>query len=402
MRLLGIGLPVCAVATVLALTSCSATLSGTAQPGLMPVDVASLQTGPYVPEPTSYDPEISTIDELRLVESRRLLGYLVSPSEIDTEISVSGPLALFSGPDSMIGEKTFPEKYKPAAADNNLLLGVYVSRVNGDLRNRKKLIISVLRFPTAEASRKAVEQFDHITNSEPGRHPIPVAGRPDARASSADDVTAIGFAAHGPYVIVANAGVPQPNPTALADVIGRTFDAQTARLDETTPTPLDDVLDQPLDPDSIMRRALPTAPDYSDPFFGETDFGAYSADGAIHFERDPVEMTKAFDAAGVDLVARRGGILYRASDLAGAFRIQTALLKGGKNDEELPAPPGLPDARCMKLERPDETRNFDLFCAVVFGRYVGVVVAKSMLSGRLDPVLYQRAAAQYAILAKSE
>lgn len=397
-----IGTSVLAIVTATVLVGCAAEIPGTPGPGLLPVDIASLNTGSYSPEPTEHDFDISTVDELRLVESRRMLEYLVRPSEIDSEISVAGPLALFSGPGSMVGEMTFPAQYEPAAKDNNLLLGVYESRINGDLRKRKKLIISVLRFPTEEAGRKAAEQFDQITNSGPGRHPLAVPGYPQALLSSADDITAVGFLAHGPYVVMVNTAVPEPDAAALTSIVDRTLRAQTARLDETTPTPLDDVLDLPLDPDSIMRRTLPKASDYSDPFFGDSDFGVYSATAALHFERDPELMRKAFEDSGVDLVARRGGILYRARDLSGAFRLQNALTTAGRKDDELPSPPGLDDVRCLKLDTPDETRNFDLFCAVVFDRYVGVVVSKATLSGGNDGTLYQRAAAQFAILANSE
>jgi len=397
-----LGTSALAIVTASVLVGCAAEIPGNPQPGLLPVDIASLNVGSYSPEPTEHDFDISTVDELRMVESRRMLGYLVSPSEIDSEISVAGPLAMFSNPGSIVGEPTFPAQYEPAAADNNLLLGVYESRTNGDLRKRKKLIISVLRFPTAEASRKAAEQFDQITNSAPGRHPLSVPAYPQARLSSADDITAVGFLAHGPYVVMANTAVPEPDAEALTSIVDRTFQAQTARLDETTPTPLDDVLDLPLDPDSIMRRTLPKSSDYSDPFFGDSDFGVYSAAAALHFERDPELMRKAFEDSGVDLVARRGGMLYRARDLAGAFRLQSALTTAGRKDEELPSPPGLGDVRCLKLDTPDEARNFDLFCTVVFDRYVGVVVSKATLSGSTDGTLYQRAAAQYAILANSE
>ncbi|WP_067861450.1 DUF7373 family lipoprotein [Nocardia shimofusensis] len=395
------GTSVLAVVTASVLAGCAAEIPGNPQPGQLPVDIAALNTGAYSPQPTGHDFEISTIGELRLVESRRMLEYLVSPSEIDSDISVAGPLALFSGPD-IVGEQTFPAQYEAAAVDNNMLLGVYLSRINGNLRKRKKLIISVLRFPTDDASRQAAEQFDRITNAEPSRHPLAVSAYPQAGVSSGDDITAVGFLAHGPYVIMVNTAVPEPDAGALASIVGRTFQAQTARLDQTTPTPLDDVLDLPLDPDSIMRRTLPQSSDYSDPFFGDSDIGVYAPAAALHFERDPERMRKAFEDSGVDLVARRGGMLYRARDLAGAFRLQNALMTAGRKDEELPPPPGLGDARCLKLDVADETRNFDLFCTVVFDRYVGVVISKAGLTGRMDGTLYQRAAAQYAILANSE
>lgn len=332
-----------------------------------------------------------------------MLNYLVHSYEINKDITVLSDIKVFTSGDQMVQTNTFPERYRAAASDNNLLLGVYVSRINESLRSRKKLIISVLRFPTDADSQKAVTDFDQVANADPGRHPISIQNHPDAKASSADDITGISFIAHGPYVVMANIGIPEPNPSALADIFGKTIDKQVANLDRMQPTPLDDVLDLPLNPDGLMRRALPKAPDYSDPFIYDWDFGPYQPAGELHFERNPAEVAKAFEDSGVDLVARRGAIVYRTRDVPAAFRLQTALVKTGKDDEVLDSPPGLPDARCVKLDKSDPYRMFDALCVVVYGRYVAVVQSKkTIVAARVDVALNQRAAAQYAVLAKSE
>ncbi|WP_063039100.1 DUF7373 family lipoprotein [Nocardia pseudovaccinii] len=401
MRLKGAFIALLAV-TTMASASCAANVPGHPGPGLTPVDISSLKTGPYRAEPTAYDPDISSVADLRTVEAQRLFNYLVHSYEIDSDITVLGGVKIFYDVDTMVQPEAFPEKYRAAAADNNLLLGVYVSRINTSLRSRKKLIISVLRFPTDAASRKAAEDFDRITNLDPGRHPIAIEGQPDARASSSDDITGVAFVAHGPYVIMVNAGIPEPNQTGLADIIGRTINKQTARLDRTQPTPLDDVLDLPLDPDSLMRRTLPRAADFSDPFILDWDFGSYQPAGELHFERNPAEVAKALDENGVDLVARRSSIVYRARDLSAAFRLQSVLVKPGKDDEVLDPPPGLPDARCLKLDNSDVYRLFNTLCAVVYGRYVAVVQSSKTSNARVDVALDERAAAQYSVLVKSE
>ncbi|MEU0504915.1 hypothetical protein [Nocardia sp. NPDC005998] len=380
---------------------CAGSVTGHPGPGLTPVDLATLKTGAYAPEPTAYDPGISTIPAMRLIEARRMLNYLVHPYEIDSEIYDTGNQRLMSDADSMVGENYLPERYRPVATDNNLLAGVYVSGTNNNLRSRKKLIIAVLRFPTDTAGRAAADQFDQLTNIDGGRHPVTVPGHPDAKASSTDDKTITSFVAHGPYVVLVNTALPQPNQAAVAENIGKVIDLQIARLDQQRPIPMDDLLDLPTDPDSIMRRALPEAPDHTDPFIGKDDFGYFQPAGELHYERNPIEMQKAFDESGVDLVGRRGAVIYRARDLRGAFHLQSVLAKTGKNDEVMASPPGLSDIRCVKLDKRDGTRSFDQYCVVVYGRYAAVVVG-STFTGAVDPVLYQRAAAQYAILAKSE
>ncbi|MFQ6324547.1 hypothetical protein ACLMAL_00225 [Nocardia sp. CWNU-33] len=394
------GLAALITAAAVATVSCSSGVSGNPQPGLTPVDVASLKVGAYTPEPMAYQPDIVGYPDIRLIEARRMLNYLVHPFEIDSDITDIGNLKFMNDAESMIGPNYVPEKFRPAAEDNNLLAGVYMSAINSDLRHRKKLIISIMRFPTDAAAAKAADQFHQIANIDPGRHLIPIAGHPDARASSLDDIAALAFISHGPYAILVNTGVPQPNQSAIADIFGKTISQQIELLDKQQPTPLDDILDLPFDPDGIMRLALPKAPDYSDPFFSDNDFAAFQPSGELHFERNPGEISKAFEESGVDLIGRRGGIVYRARDLTAAFHLQSALVKTGKNDEVLNPPPGLPDARCIKLDSTDSLRNFDELCAVVYGRYVGVVVSISPLSSRVDTALYQRAAAQYAVLAK--
>ncbi|MFC9892378.1 hypothetical protein ACFVMC_01675 [Nocardia sp. NPDC127579] len=394
-------LALAALLTAVGVGCSSTTVAGNPRPMAAPVDVAALKTGPHTPEPTAYDPDIDTVGDLRTLEARRLLNYVVPSYRIDPEIDVPGTVQLFYDGKSMVSSETFPEKYESAAVANNLLAGAYVSRINDNLRSRKKLIIAVLRFPTEAQSRTAAVQFDQITNADPGRHPLSIDGHPNALTSSANDVTAITFLAHGPYMVVVNGGIPTADPAALTRLIGQTLSLQSARLDQQQTPRLDDLLDIPLDPDGIMRRALPYSMDVSEPFMLRTDFGAYQPSGQLHFERNPAAVQAAFDQGGVDLIARQSGIVYRARDLTSAFRLQSALLKMGKNDEDLGSPPGLPDARCVRLDLRDPIRNYDALCAVVFDRYVAVVTSRMPALARIDQSLFQRAAAQYAILARS-
>ncbi|MBF6212504.1 hypothetical protein IU433_18840 [Nocardia puris] len=403
MRFRGLSTTLIAV-TAATCVGCASTIAGNPSPGLTPVDIESLATGVFTPEPTAYDPDYS-IPLIRRLDAYRILAKLVHSYEVDPEIDELGTIEVFESPGVMIQEDTFPPKYERASVDNRLLSGVYVSRINDSLRSRKKLIISVLRFPTEELSRKAAVDFDQITNDEPGRHVIPIDGYPTALTSSADDITAISFIAHGPYVIMVNAGIPQPDQAALAEVLRKTLSLQIPRIDELEIIPLDEILDSPIDPDGILRRALPPASDYkdySDPFKGDRDFGALAPSAQLHFVRNPAAAKQAFDEAGVDLVARRGGVVYRTRDLEASFALQSALMKAEQNDEELPPPPGLPDVRCLLLEELDPARSYNTMCAVVFGRYVAVVYWALPYYSRSTANLYERAAAQYAILARSE
>ncbi|WP_063824710.1 DUF7373 family lipoprotein [Nocardia pseudovaccinii] len=384
-------------------TGCSTSITGSPQPGLTPVELRNLKTGALATEPSDYQLHLSDgKKDVRLIEARRMLNYLVHPFDVDSDLTDIGYTKLMADPYSMTADGALPEFYKPVTDKYDLIAGAYVSRTNGSLRSMKRLIMAILRFPTAADSTGAAAEFDRITREQRERHDIQITGYPDARASSPDDLTVTAFQSHGPYLILTNAALPQPNRDGLADRVKKAIDLQIAQLDRQQPIPLDDVLDLPIDPDGIMRRAAPRAKDFSDPFFGIADFGPYQPSGILHFQRNPIEVRKAMEDSGVDLVGRRAGTVYRTRDLAGAFRLQTALTKPGKDDEIVDPPPGLPDVRCLRLNATDSNRLFNSFCAIVYGRYVAVVESSTPSTTRVDLRLQERAAAQYSILAKSE
>ncbi|MFD4442680.1 hypothetical protein ACFWPK_23195 [Nocardia sp. NPDC058519] len=330
-----------------------------------------------------------------------MLNYIIPSTDVDPAISELTAVETFTVPEDPFRSPVLPEKYRPAMFDNKLVAGVYVVRTNGNTRSLEKLIISVLRFPTEQAARGAGDQMVQATLVDPSQV-FTVDGHPNVRASSKDWTAGVAYVTRGSYLVIANYGVPQPDETKVKTNIKKTLDLQLAELEKLTPTPFEDVLDIPFDPDGIMRRALPEASDYSDPFSSDLDFYAYQPSGQLHYERNPAVMKQAFADSGVDLIGRRVGIVYRTRDLAASFHLQSALVTLGKNDEEIAPPPGLLDARCIQLYEGDPLRHYDLLCAVVRGRYVGVVVAKTKLGGMANPGLYERAAAQYVVLAKSE
>ncbi|MGQ4597303.1 DUF7373 family lipoprotein [Nocardia sp. R6R-6] len=388
-------------------TSCASSIDGKPLPGLAPVDLSSLRTGAAATTPSPFKLEYgaSTAMPIRFIEARRMLNYLVHPFDVDSDLTQVGFVRLIADPYTMTRDGALPAAYAPVAENNNLIAGAYVSRTNGSLRSTKKLIVSILRFASETDSKNAADDFMRITTELSERHAFPIDGHADARATSADDRGATAFQPHGPYVIVISAGLPEPDRDKVAGTIKKTIELQIAQLDRQKPVPLDDLLDLPLDPDGIMRRAAPRAKDYSDPFLSsiyDEDFGSFEPSGILHFERNPIEVRKAFEEGGVDLIGRRASTVYRARDLAAAIRLQTALTKPGKNDTVLDPPPGLGDARCIRLDVADLNRLYSSFCAIVYDRYVAVVLSKFPDLARVDRPLEERTAGQYSILVKSE
>ncbi|MFD3705075.1 hypothetical protein ACFWUP_18215 [Nocardia sp. NPDC058658] len=371
---------------------------------MTPVNLERLNLGGYSAEPTQYElPDTAKPADVRLIEANRMLNFMVTATDVDPDLTVALAVETYADPGGPFKTPALPEKYRPVMADNKLIAGTYFARTDGNKRTPQKLIAAIYRFPTDQAARAAAEQMDRISyEGEESRRPVRLDGHPDIKASIKDDLSAIAVATRGPYVTLINYGASQPDQTSVTKTLEKGVADQLAKLDQLKPTPLEDILDTPIDPDGIMRRALPKSPTYSDPFTSELDFHAYSPAGELAFERNQALMKAAFAESGVDLVGRRYSVVYRTKDLASAFHLQSALVTLGHNDERIESPPGLADTRCIRLYEVDEIRHYQAMCAVVHGRYVGVVVAPQKLAGKVDPTLYERAAAQYAVLAKSE
>ncbi|MFI5502026.1 hypothetical protein ACIA5E_23440 [Nocardia asteroides] len=396
--------------TVLIIGSgCAAPISGQAKPGMAPVDLAALKTGAAVTEPTTFELKYSdTAKTVRLIEGRRLLDVLIQSIDVDPELTKRDTTRIFADGSDMSKDDGLPEMFKAAVDDNSFIAGVTASRTNGSVRDTRGMHLSVLHFATAQDSKNAAAAMYQLsTTGERPRQPVTIPGYPEANGSSGDGSAVSSFQAHGPFVVVTSMSQETPDTAGLAAKIKKALDLQIPALDKYRVIAPDDLLDLPLDPDGIMRRATGKSPS-GDPYgmsYHEEDFGTFAPSGILHFERNPVEARKAFEEAGVDLVGRRFSTIYRTRDVESAFKLQTALAKRGKGDSELAPPPGIADAQCVRMEESDPNRGYNGICVLVYGRYVAVVMSLATVSRaalQVDPTLQERTAAQYAILKKSE
>lgn len=396
--------------TVLIIGSgCAAPISGQAKPGMAPVDLATLKTGAAVTEPTTFELKYSdTAKTVRLIEGRRLLDVLIQSIDVDPALTKRGTTRIFADGSDMSKDDGLPEMFKAAVDDNNFIAGVTASRTNGSVRDTRGMHLSVLHFATAQDSKNAAAAMYQLsTTGERPRQPVTIPGYPEANGSSGDGSAVSSFQAHGPFVVVTSMSQETPDTAGLAAKIKKALDLQIPALDKYRVIAPDDLLDLPLDPDGIMRRATGKSPS-GDPYgmsYHEEDFGTFEPSGILHFERNPVEARKAFEEAGVDLVGRRFSTIYRTRDVESAFKLQTVLAKRGKGDSELAPPPGIADAQCVRLEESDPNRGYNGICVLVYDRYVAVVMSLATVSRaalQVDPTLQERTAAQYAILKKSE
>lgn len=56
-------------------------MDGLATVTVAPVELTTLEVGPYPAEPATYEPEIDDKEQVFEIESRRMLGYLVPSNE---------------------------------------------------------------------------------------------------------------------------------------------------------------------------------------------------------------------------------------------------------------------------------------------------------------------------------
>ncbi|GAD87566.1 hypothetical protein NCAST_35_00890 [Nocardia asteroides NBRC 15531] len=388
-------------ATAIAAVSCGSQVDGLPMPTETPVDLTKLSLGSYSPEPYRYELSIvAKAKDVRDLEAKRMLNYLTSATDIDPETNTLAAVETYTDPDGPFATPALPESLREPITSNSLLAGAYVARTDGDPRSPRRLILSVLRFSTVDKANSASTGIAQALRKEDA-HSISVDGRPDVSAFSTNWSSGTAVVQRGVYTVLISYGRADPDQQAITANLSKAVNLQLTKLEGLRPTPWEDVLDTPVDPDQIMRRALGSEnPKF--PFAIEPDFGAFSPDGHLHYERNSALLQRAYAESRTDLIGRRFGIVYRTKDVAGSFHLQSALATLGKRDQELPAPPLLADARCVQLYEPDPVRKYDLMCAIIRGRYVGVVTANTKLSGQVDPVLYERAAAQYAILSKFE
>ncbi|MGW6423826.1 DUF7373 family lipoprotein [Nocardia sp. NPDC055053] len=390
-------------------SGCAAPISGEAKPGMTPVDLAALNTGATVTEPTTFELKYSdTAKTVRLIEGRRLLNVLIPSIDVDPELTMRVTTRVFADGTDMSKDDGLPDIFKAAVTDNNFIAGVTASRTNGSVRDTKGLHLSVLHFATAQDSKNAAAAMYQVgTTGEHPRQPVTIPGYSEANGSSKDGASVSAFQAHGPFVIAVSMSQETPDSAGLATKIRKTLDLQIPPLDKYRIIAPDDLLDLPLDPDGIMRRATGKSP-AGDPYgmsYHEEDFGTFEPSGILHFERNPAEARTAFEEAGVDLIGRRFSTVYRTRDVESAFKLQNVLAKRGKSDSELAPPPGIADAQCLRLEESDPNRGYNGICVLVYDRYVAVVMSLATVSRaslQVDPTLQERTAAQYAILKKSE
>jgi hypothetical protein len=397
------------VLVLLTAVACRSTVSGTAvqepgpaAPGPGALDPGSYRTTPLPPLGTAGSQQAG-----RLVEGRRMSGYVVGPWQVDAGLTHNGGVAVLTEHDQL-GAVVYPF-IGAGAALQPLLVAFSSDRHVPDPKEPTALRVAVLRFnaPSTAAAAAAgmasaamAMPLDADTASPIPTEPIravPVPGHAGLTGAlfthregdaTVQELTVI--SAHGPYVLVQVAQAAQ-GPDRAAALAGRALDLQVPLIDGFVPTDPARFADLPLDPTGLVARTLPLKPGQGDSLSN----AAYEPAGALHLEDNPVEAARAFADTGVDAMATSKTTIYRARDAAGARRL--AQMLGDDATRRPAAQPaaavaGLPQSRCVRLQELGGplTRNW---CIAAVDRFAFKAVARQLDDAQ------QQMAAQYRMLA---
>lgn len=391
------------VGVAIACCSCGMTVAGNPQPGATAVDITELRPGPFNIEPTPFQLGTSygAPERVRLIEARRLLSFLIQPTYVDPDAHKQERTAVFASHLGLPISEGILDAHKQVIKDNvKFIAGVASVRSNGSARSPREVSVAVLQFEADAASSQAAVELNNISMTAGTRKSLDIPGHSDAHSSSLDSAFQIDtWQAHGPYVVFVSTKQPPGDVTEVISRVKNSLEEQNRALDTQRPIPLDDVLDQPLDPENIVRRTMDR--ESRDTISSTDDFGTYQPAGILHYQNSPMDARTAFEKAGVDLIGRRASTVYRTRDAAAAFGLQAFLTRRGKDDTPLTPPFGIADAQCVRFDTFDDREN-NAICAVARGRYVAVVSAKSTGFSQIDIGLQERAAAQFIILEKCE
>lgn len=399
-----------------AVAACAGTVSGTAvrdtsatSPSATAVNPAALDTGSYPITAQAPLGAAGNDDAGRLVEGRRMAGYVLGPWQVDPTLSrpdttgalvIANSQGLFNvlSPSMMTRTPLLP-----------LIVGLVADRKAADPTDPTSLRTAVLRYsdPGAAAAIAAGMTAGALAmpvDMGPSTEPIPtqpvqsvpIPGHPDVNGAllTRSDGTQIIHeltvaSAHGPYVLLQDAQTAQA-PDRAAELAGRALDLQGPLIDQFQPTSPAQFATLPLDPTGLLARTLPATPGTGTSMSN----AAYDPASALQLEDDPIAADAAFTAAGVEVVSISQDTLYQTRDADSAQRLAQALGDDtAKRPGSQPAAPvpGLTQSRCMQI---DDSGGLipHHWCIATVDRYAFKAVARQLDNAQ------QQIAAQYRIL----
>lgn len=404
------------------LAACGSDIDGFPSPG--EIDIRQLDVGNYNTDPAEYrgKPRHS-VAAGEMLDFSRLVDHVVIGSDVDEKFEHALLSRLLHTPTYTTTVLT--EAAKPileatgmlygfsAAASTHPLVDTTYYDSTGNFKpfggadtnpEATSFNITVLEFPDDESARTAAEQIEaadfDVAPDVNAR--VTIDGLPTARAHWRPGVPSLAATvSHGSHLINVFVQQPTADLPELKSLAERVFAAQIPLLERMPVLSPRDSLLQPPDPHGVARRTL----SLNDGLAVDADSNAIRTPrGWLHFVPEQRVWEPMLDSSGVDYIAttKKTAILFRARDATAARSLHTAI------DALYPQPAGAPpnsrDITCAENPKPKRSGNVlqtwdasDRFlCTVSYDRYVARVASAQLTDAQ------QRAAAQYALLAKSQ
>lgn len=351
---------------MLAVTSCAATVAGSARKSIDPsnpddVTVGMLDTGDYRVTPGHPIGPAGDAEAGSIAESRRLAEYVVGPWEVDSTLRQPEPRQ--TSP-FLPSPGSYPDSLPDIVRAHGLIAGFSTARETTGSDPRRELVSIVMRFPDPASAADAAQQLaakddgaesDIATDSPAGattRHPVTITDHPEAiawsydREDGSDEVHS--YIAHGVYVF--NQRARDSKELRRAALLAEwTINQQAQLIDHFTPTDPAKLKDLPKDPSGwLMSRVLlsPEMPAIT---------GAWPPGAALHFEDNPAASNTFFTAAGVQWMGQGLTRVYVTKDVNGAGLVVAKLVEQATALPDVEPTtkkvPGMPQAKCFERSR---------------------------------------------------
>ncbi|GAB3207380.1 DUF7373 family lipoprotein [Nocardia tengchongensis] len=398
------------------LAGCGSTVSGSSAAG--EIDVRTLAVGNYPTTPLDLRAtyEHSSHDGA-YIAAGRLADAVVSGADVDPSFSYTA-LAR-SGTSYVIAAAAKPVldanhlmlSYSTTVSDQPRLETLYIDHSSGNSSplegwendpTATTFNVTVMQFPgeqQAQAAAEGIESADFgVAPADNAR--VSLDKYPAAKAHWRPGIPSMAATlSRGQYAINVFVRTPKAEIDGLKSLATKIFDAQLPLLDKTPPLSQRDILYLDYDPADMLRRTLHPG-DYPKPSEDEV---TRTPRGFLHTLDEQAPWKRLLDDNGVDMTSSttKGALLLRARDPKSAVDLWSGIKGLIKDSAE--APPGLSAATCAQNPKPNRAsfpQGWDFsdryVCTVYYDRYVARVGGPQLLDAQ------QRAAAQYALLAKAQ
>ncbi|MGN2641572.1 DUF7373 family lipoprotein [Nocardia takedensis] len=389
------------VLLTLGVAGCGTVIPGAAtraRPDLSKLDLGNYQT---VPRDLG---NAQSQRQARARESQRLADYVALPSEVDPaytdDVWITRSHIVLNS--KTLGNIVINDTFDDVAKD--LVAGwVNAESTGGDdpATPRRTLNIAVLMFPDAATAASVGPTLEHDDFTyNPDNQPVTIPDQPGTVAHWRPSINSIGsWTVHDRYVVYIKL-VDDTGPPDLPALVGRVdqmLDVQRPLLDQFAPTPAAELSRVALDPDGLLGRTLPSAPEA--PYRPEPD-GVYTGRGIVTLLLNGGKKT--FDTLRefeVDRASFGNAVVFRSRTERGAQGLwERWKLSAGLEDGQqvVAAPSGLEDSvECISQHYTTSTGDRLLIghlCMMRVDRYVVQSRSKQL------PELHQQISAQYALL----